>query len=411
MQEEVVKRTNSSFVVSDVQLGNETKGSVIRARYAFQTQRGYYPDDPHKANQDTYGVTHTFAGEPGDSLFCVFDGHGDKGHDCANYAKKHLPNVMAKHIKQARVKSFQNDLRASGQSLKGSFKPYLWPKLEAAAYEAACRKSFLECNRKMHGCEETDTKLSGTTAVSVSFHCGRATVCNVGDSRVVLGHRVSSLKREVESFTEEKKSEVEEEKKEECLTTPTKASGGKLIAIPLSRDQTPYRKDERIRIQKYGGIVMTVDQMNAKSKELHENLDWTKHDPDQIDPTGDPPRVWEKDKEYPGCAFTRSLGDSIGEKIGIHAEPEIVTADLTQNDEVMVIATDGVFEFLTNQNVIDICNECHDPLEACEKVVRASYEKWVNYQSRTDDITVIVCFLDCQNEFRSKEGTAETFIL
>lgn len=44
MQEEVVKRTDSSFVVSDVQLGNETKGSIIRARYAFQTQRGYYPD-------------------------------------------------------------------------------------------------------------------------------------------------------------------------------------------------------------------------------------------------------------------------------------------------------------------------------------------------------------------------------
>lgn len=270
---------------------------------------------------------------------------------------------------------------------------------------------FLIANLVFCVCAQTDTKLSGTTAVSVSFHCGRATVCNVGDSRVVMGHRVSPLQREVESFAEEEQSEIEEEKKEECLTTFTEMSGGKLIAIPLSHDQTPYRKDERMRIHKCGGTVMTVDQMNAKSEELLDSLDWIKHDPDQIDPTGYPPRVWEKDKEYPGCAFTRSLGDSIGEKIGIHAEPEMLTAELTKDDEIMVIASDGVFEFLTNQTVIDICNECQNPMEACEKLVRASYEQWVNYQSRTDDITVIVCFLDCQNEFSSKEGTTEALLV
>jgi hypothetical protein len=34
---------------------------------------------------------------------------------------------------------------------------------------------------------------------------------------------------------------------------------------------------------------------------------------------GDPPRIWSKYGEYPGTAFTRSLGDSIAEELGVFA--------------------------------------------------------------------------------------------
>lgn len=43
-KEEVVKRTKSSVTVSTVVLGDKNQGGLIRVRYAYWTQRGYYPD-------------------------------------------------------------------------------------------------------------------------------------------------------------------------------------------------------------------------------------------------------------------------------------------------------------------------------------------------------------------------------
>ena len=59
-------------------------------------------------------------------------------------------------------------------------------------------------------------------------------------------------------------------------------------------------------------------------------------------------------EEKPGCAFTRSLGDAVAEEIGVFAEPEVLVWQLTNKDKFVVIASDGVFEFLTSQNVVDI---------------------------------------------------------
>jgi hypothetical protein len=44
MMEEIVKRTNSSVKNSVVTLGRQGKGNTVQVRYAYWTQRGYYPD-------------------------------------------------------------------------------------------------------------------------------------------------------------------------------------------------------------------------------------------------------------------------------------------------------------------------------------------------------------------------------
>ena len=45
---------------------------------------------------------------------------------------------------------------------------------------------------------------------------------------------------------------------------------------------------------------------------------------EDIDEGGDPPRVWSANGDYPGTAFTRSLGDRVAEACGVDAEPEIL---------------------------------------------------------------------------------------
>lgn len=42
------------------------------------------------------------------------------------------------------------------------------------------------------------------------------------------------------------------------------------------------------------------------------------------------------------------------ERIGVFAEPEVVTKQLNAQHPFIVIASDGVFEFLTSQSVVDM---------------------------------------------------------
>jgi serine/threonine protein phosphatase PrpC len=103
--------------------------------------------DPYKINQDDYSITHKFAGEDGDVLFGVYDGHGIQGHTCANFAKKNVPLLIAKYVRKKRANQYQAIMR---ESTKQSYNPKLWPKLSEKDYEECCRKSFIECNQNMH---------------------------------------------------------------------------------------------------------------------------------------------------------------------------------------------------------------------------------------------------------------------
>ena len=60
---------------------------------------------------------------------------------------------------------------------------------------------------------------------------------------------------------------------------------------------------------------------------------------------------------YPGTAFTRSIGDAVAERIGVTALPEVDTFTLGAGSRFAVIASDGVFEFLPSQAVVDDLGE------------------------------------------------------
>jgi hypothetical protein len=141
----------------------------------------------------------------------------------------------------------------------------------------------------MHNQQRFDDALSGTTSISILFRGRTMYVSNVGDSRAII---------------------------------VSKTEDDKLIAKPLSSDQTPYRKDERERVKSYGARILTSRQIYGLAP-IYDNWDDISLGED-IDEGGDPPRVWSPNGNYPGAAFTRSLGDRLGEACGIIAEPEIL---------------------------------------------------------------------------------------
>jgi serine/threonine protein phosphatase PrpC len=64
--------------------------------------------------------------------------------------------------------------------------------------------------------------------------------------------------------------------------------------------------------------------------------------------------VWQSNGNSPGLAMTRSIGDKIGAQAGVSAEPEILEFKRTYEDRFIVIASDGVWEFLSNVEVMNI---------------------------------------------------------
>ncbi|XP_042038746.1 protein phosphatase 2C and cyclic nucleotide-binding/kinase domain-containing protein-like isoform X3 [Salvia splendens] len=221
----------------------------------------------------------------------------------------------------------------------------------------ACHAAFLTTNSQLHA-DTLDDSMSGTTAVTIQVRGRTLYIANAGDSRAVVGEK----------------------------------RGNDIVAVDLSIDQTPFRHDELERVKLCGARVLTLDQIEGL-KNPHVQCWGTEEDDD-----GDPPRLWVQNGMYPGTAFTRSIGDSIAETIGVVANPEIVVLELTQSHPFFVIASDGVFEFLSSQTVVDMVAQHKEPRDACAAIVAESYRRWLQYETRTDDITVIVVHVNGLND-------------
>ncbi|KAG0576965.1 hypothetical protein KC19_5G121600 [Ceratodon purpureus] len=217
----------------------------------------------------------------------------------------------------------------------------------------AYHESFLTTNTQLHR-NSVDDSMSGTTAITVLVRGRTLYVANVGDSRAVIAER----------------------------------RGSNLVAVDLSTDQTPFRDDECVRVKASGARILTLDQLEGlKDPEVRC---WGGEDDDD----GDPPRLWVQNGMYPGTAFTRSIGDSAAEEIGVVAVPEVLVMELSSKNPFFVIASDGVFEFINSQTVVDMVAKYSDPKEACAAIVAESYRLWLQYETRTDDITIIVVHIE-----------------
>ena len=169
---------------------------------------------------------------------------------------------------------------------------------------AALVAAFLAQDRSVN--DSIDCAQSGTTAavchLQVDRRGGAAAVqCRtawVGDSRAVLG-RVRP--------------------------------DGSLSARDVSVDHRPEHADERRRIEEAGGVVEAVKDDHGGS--------------------AGPARVWYLPQVSPGLSMSRSIGDSVGAHVGVTAEPEVVVQSMQPEDALMVIASDGVWEFLSSQQV------------------------------------------------------------
>ena len=208
----------------------------IKMTYAYLSQRGFYPDDPFKANQDAYAIKNGLLKGKMDALFAVFDGHGKDGDGCAIYAKRNLPTHVSNLLERTKPKKGAKNGELNREQI-----------------QTALLRAHVETNKGLHKNPNIDDTLSGTTAISCYFHGfrNRITISNVGDSRAIIGQEVRSGQRR----------------------TNEPGAGRSLKAFPLSRDQTPYRKDEKARVKAAGARVLSLDQLEGLEPILEDGDD------------------------------------------------------------------------------------------------------------------------------------------
>jgi hypothetical protein len=64
-----------------------------------------------------------------------------------------------------------------------------------------------------------------------------------------------------------------------------------------------------------------------------------------------PARVWLAHMDIPGLAMSRSLGDAVAHTAGVLSEPDVTEYTLTPADELLIWASDGLWEFLSGLDV------------------------------------------------------------
>jgi len=146
----------------------------------------------------------------------------------------------------------------------------------------------------------------------------------------------------------------------------------------LSRDHKPSDPDEAERIVNSGGRIDSY--RDTKGNKVG------------------PERVWLLNEDIPGLAMSRSFGDTVASSVGVNSIPEQFEFLLGPEDKVVVLASDGVWEFLTNEEVGSIILPFYlnkNAEKAAETLVRAAFKKWKQNESFTiDDITCIVIFIE-----------------
>ncbi|GJQ09428.1 hypothetical protein GpartN1_g1219.t1 [Galdieria partita] len=352
---------NTSNRTHNTTLGS---GCKLQISYGACSLAGWEPvreirsgEQQRKENQDSFYIEVPFNNRQDEAFFAVFDGHGANGRVVAEFVRDQLPVQIKESLKilqdETQLCSYQEDsyqktehFTATDEVLSCAYSELL----ESISFFNLVRSihsGFFNCSRMLVSLnDKVDISMSGTTAVVAWFKGAFLFCCNVGDSRCIIGRQ----------------------------KLPRKYN---YLSIDMTYDHKPSRMDEADRIQRSGGRIEYWDNGAG------------------------PLRVWLAEDWLPGLAMTRSFGDLIVESVGVVSEPEVTCVRLTSSDRFCILASDGVWEFMSSREVVNWIGKLRDKCSAqlaAEMVVEEAVRRWRKEDEVVDDTTAIVLWLDYTEE-------------
>ena len=296
------------------------------------TKAGLDGNGQEKTDQDTPMLYLSVADIEGFNIFGVLDGHGNYGHFVSQFCRDYFMNKMKEYAESIMYITQSISAEDVYLNLKQNNYSYIVELFMNIDDELSAQSDIFDCN------------MSGTTC-NLIFQFNNHLVCfNVGDSRSIL---------------------IEES-----------SDNTNQIIRALSIDHKPDIPEELMRIKENGGMV---DQI----QDLYGN---------KLGPN----RVFKEGCVYPGLAMSRSLGDFQAKECGVIPTPEIIEYEINPNTKYFVVCSDGVWEFLTNENVRDIGNKYYynnnDVVGFCNELVNIAVNVWGEREKARDDITAVAVF-------------------
>ncbi|KAM1039699.1 hypothetical protein FF1_029029 [Malus domestica] len=328
-------------------------GSKVACLYTQQGKKG--------TNQDAMLVWENFATRS-DTTFCgVFDGHGPFGHVVAKKVRDSLPLILCTQWKANSNSDLSNLDKAENANGSSNLEEPASPSIDDEWCESLevreneklpdmylpLKKSFLKAFKlmdkelKLH--PTIDCFCSGTTAVTLVKQGQNLVIGNVGDSRAVLA---------------------------------TRDQDNSLIAVQLTVDLKPDLPAESARIQQCKGRVFALQD-----------------EPEVA-------RVWLPNNDSPGLAMARAFGDFCLKDFGLISVPDVFYRHLTERDEFIILATDGVWDVLSNKEAVEIVASAPGHKTAARALVDCAVRAWrLKYPtSKNDDCAVVCLFLEQLSE-------------
>ncbi|KAK1274424.1 putative protein phosphatase 2C 66 [Acorus gramineus] len=303
-------------------------------------------------NQDAMLVWEDFTSKS-DTVFCgVFDGHGPYGHMVARKVRDCLPLKLSIQWSANMTdlnSPYQNGSMNSEETASISMEEEWGEPLDADENEKlpemfltlkqSMLKTFKWMDKELKMNPAIDCFCSGSTAVTLIKQGQDLVIGNVGDSRAVLG---------------------------------TRDKDNSLVAVQLTVDLKPDLPREAARIQQCKGRVFALQD-----------------EPEVA-------RVWLPNNDSPGLAMARAFGDFCLKDFGLISVPDISYRHLTEKDEFVVLATDGVWDVLSNKEVVDIVTSAPSRATAARALVDCAVRAWrLKYPtSKSDDCAVVCLFLN-----------------
>lgn len=282
----------------------------------------------------------------GVSLCTVLDGH--KGSTCVDFVQNNLHSAIKR---QPGMELVADDVRNARQALIDGY-------LE-------CDVVFLKEMDKMEkqvvlveGTEidvSTQVKESGSTGVSALIVGNQMFVANVGDSRCVV------------------------------------CRGG--VSLGLTEDQTCSREDERLRVEKSGALIMRGrvygDLMVTRSFG-DRGFKFTKAESNA-----------QGDDGADGSSPQAYIASPKASNTSLTAQPEVEAHTLKPADEFMILATDGLWNAMSNMEAVTFVHDffasppsaalrCAPDRTLAAAAATALTDEAISRRHKHDDITVLV---------------------
>ncbi|KAL0311565.1 UNVERIFIED_CONTAM: putative protein phosphatase 2C 52 [Sesamum angustifolium] len=293
-------------------------------------------------NQDAMIVWEDFMAE--DVTFCgVFDGHGPHGHLVARKVRDTLPLKLSSFLNSFGSKQNGSGANCCNGNMKSDVADPVKDTSTEDRVESLWREAFLKSykamDKELRSHPNLDCFCSGSTAVTVVKQGSNLFMGNIGDSRAILG---------------------------------SKDSNDSMVAIQLTVDLKPDLPREAERIKRCKGRVFALQ------------------DEPEVQ------RVWLPFDDAPGLAMARAFGDFCLKEYGVISIPEFSHRVLSDRDKFVVLASDGVWDVLSNEEVVEIVSSAPTRSSAARILVESAAREWkAKYPtSKMDDCAVVCLFLD-----------------